>query len=71
MAYSNVYFKGGGEEIVPNIIGSSTNEVISEEVDNANIKACLLENADEEVIVIRRVCGQTLDRIRVRTDIGQ
>jgi len=41
LAYSNVYLKGGEGEIVPNIIGSSTNEVISKEVDNANIKASL------------------------------
>ena len=53
MAYSNVYLEGGGEEIVPNIIGSSTNEVISEEVDNMNIEASLLENAGEEVIIQR------------------
>ena len=54
MAYSNVYLEGGGEEIVPNIIGSSTNEVISEEVDNMNIEASLLENASEEVIIQRQ-----------------
>ena len=54
MAYSNIYLEGGGEEIVPNIIGSSTNEVISEEVDNMNIEASLLENASEEVIIQRQ-----------------
>ena len=43
--------KVGGGEIVPNIIGSSTNEVIGEEVDNTNIEACLLENAGEEVMI--------------------
>jgi len=53
LAYSNVYLEGGGGEIVPNIIGSSTNEVISEEVDNANIKACLLENASEKAMIQR------------------
>ena len=39
--------------MVPNIIGSSANEVIGEEVDNANVEACLLENTGEEVIIQR------------------
>jgi len=53
LAYSNVYLEGGGGEIIPNIIGSSIYEVISKEVDNMNIKACLLENAGEEAMIQR------------------
>jgi len=53
LAYSNVYLEGGEGEMVPNIIGSSANEVIGEEVDNANVEACLLENTGEEVIIQR------------------
>ena len=53
MAYSNVYLKGKEREIVPNIIGSSTNEVISKEVDNTNIKASLRENVGKEAMIQR------------------
>jgi len=51
LAYSNVYLEDGGGEIVPNIIGSSTNKVISKEVDNVNVKACLLKNVGKEVMI--------------------
>jgi len=53
LAYSNVYLKGKEREIVPNIIGFSTNEIISKEVDNANIEASLRENTGKEAITQR------------------
>jgi len=53
LAYSNIYLKGGGGEIVPNIIGSSINKVIGKEIDNVNIEACFLENAGEEAMIQR------------------
>jgi len=53
LAYFNVYLKGERGEIVPNIIGSSANKIISEEVDNANVEACLLKNVSEEAMIQR------------------
>jgi len=40
--------------MVPNIIGSSANKIISKEVDNVNVKACLLENVSEEAMIERQ-----------------
>jgi len=63
LAYSNIYSKSGGREVIPQVIGFSTNEVVCEEVDNSDIEFYLLKDANEEAMIEK---GEELSDVKYK-----